>query len=49
MIDAIYLILADLYHLAETLVLFLVVGCLAAPVAFGWYHVDKCKEEKNGK
>ena len=49
MISAIYTVIADLFHLAETLTLFLVVGCLTAPVVFGWYHVDKCKEEKNGE
>ena len=49
MIDALFLIMSDLFHLAETLTLFLVVGCLTAPVVFGWYHFDKCKEEKNGE
>lgn len=47
MMDALTMILMDLLHLAETLALFLIVACLAAPVAFGWYHVDKCKEERN--
>lgn len=47
MIDALYLIMSDLWHLAGTLALFLVVGCLTAPVAFGWYHIDKTKEERN--
>lgn len=46
MISALMMILADLWHLAQTLTLFLVVGCLVAPVVFGWYHVDKCREER---
>ena len=46
MIDALYLVLSDLWHLAGTLTLFLVVGCLTAPVVFGWYHIDKTKEER---
>jgi hypothetical protein len=49
MINALMMIITDLWHLAGTLTLFLVVGCLAAPVAFGWYHVEKTMEEKNGK
>lgn len=46
MIDALMMIATDLWHLAQTLTLFLVVGCLTAPVVFGWYHYDKCKEGK---
>ena len=47
MVDAIWLVLCDLWHLASTLCLFMVVGCLVAPITFGWYHFDKCKEERN--
>ena len=46
MMNAIFMIAADLWHLAQTLTLFLVVGCLTAPVVFGWYCIDKAKEER---
>lgn len=46
MMNALMIVLADLWHLAGTLTLFLVVGCLTAPIAFGWYHFDKTKEER---
>lgn len=46
MIDGLMMIVSDLWHLATTLSLFLVVGCLVAPITYGWYHADKMKEER---
>jgi len=45
MIEALWVILSDAYHLAQTLALFTVVGCLTAPIVYGWYHVDKTRDE----
>lgn len=36
------------WHLAQLGLLILCIGCLVAPITYGIYHHDKCKEEKNG-
>lgn len=46
MMDALQLILTDLWHLAQTLTLFLVVGCLTAPIVYGWFCVDANRAEE---
>lgn len=46
MIDVLFIILSDLWHLMQTLTLCIVIGCLVAPITFGIYHYDKCKEER---
>ena len=47
MTEIIYLVAVNLWHTFETLMLFAVVGALTAPVVFGWYHYDRCKEERS--
>lgn len=44
MVNAMIMIFTDLWHIATTLGLFMVVGCLVAPMVFGIYCHDKRKE-----
>lgn len=37
-----------LWHLAHLGVLILCIGCLVAPIVFGWYCVDARKEDNYG-
>ena len=39
-------LLMMLYHVAQLAVTWLVIGCLVAPIVWGWYCVDESRKEK---